>query len=50
LVEKSKDVRETSIKKKVKNQTMVTVDADTDSALGIVIRCNFKPGIDGEIY
>jgi hypothetical protein len=37
-------VREYLFKKKVKNQTMVTVDTGTDSALGKVIRCNFKPG------
>jgi hypothetical protein len=32
------------LKKKVKNQTVVTVDASTDSSDGKVIRCNFKPG------
>jgi hypothetical protein len=31
-------------KKKVKNQTMVTIDARTDPAQGKVIRWNFKPG------
>jgi hypothetical protein len=35
----------TSLKKVKKNkQTMVAVDAGTDSANGKVIRCNFKPG------
>jgi hypothetical protein len=37
-------VREYLFKKKVKNQTMVILDASTNSADGKVIRCNFKPG------